>query len=366
MKMKKSFKRKVLTHLFVLLLLVFCVWGAIHLFLSSYNLCSSLVLENETRHSRSDHKELTLTLSPGSSLLEVSDALAKHGVIKSQLLFLAQGYLHDYYSSLQPGTYTFDNTLNNIQILEQLTPDMKPTSEPIRLTIPEGFTLTDIAEKVESLGICTKNEFIEATYTGVYPHPFLSKLPDDLSYKLEGYLFPDTYFVTQDSTPEEIITMMLNRFETIVMPYLPIIENNGYSIHDIVTIASIIENEARVDEERPIISGVIYNRLNANMKLQMCSTVQYILENRKQALTYDDLAIESPYNTYLCDALPIGPISSPGQASLLAAIEPSEHDYFFFVLKDSNAGTHVFSKTGAEHLNHKSTYQSSDDHNFLN
>ena len=364
MKMKHSYKRKCLNTLFVTLLLLGGIFTCLYVFSSSYNFYTSMILEQENALTTPPSKQLTLTIHPGGNLSEVATVLSKHGFIKNPLLFLAQGYVFNYYQQLQPGTYTLSDNLTPTQILDMLT--QTSTAEPqIHLTIPEGSTLLDIAQKVEALDICTKNEFIQASNALIYDFDFLYDIPDTIPYRLEGYLFPDTYFLTQNSTPEEIITMMLRRFDAIMSHYTSYLEDSPYTLHEVLTIASIIENEARVASERPLISGVIYNRLNHGMKLQMCSTVQYSLENRKSALTYEDLKTDSPYNTYKLDTLPIGPISCPGEAAIKAALSPSEHDYLYFVLKDPTSGTHAFSRTGSEHLANKQTYESLNDPNFV-
>jgi UPF0755 protein len=173
---------------------------------------------------------------------------------------------------------------------------------------------------------------------------------------MEGYLFPDTYHIGSRTTEEEIIKMMLKRFndELVKLDYVEKITLPGLSLHNAVTLASLVEREAREDSERPVIAGVIMNRLNRGMKLQIDATVLYALGGHKEKVYYKDLEVDSPYNTYLYYGLPPGPIAFPGEASLKAAIEPAITDYLYYVAKPD--GSHAFARTLAEHNNNKAKY----------
>ena len=163
---------------------------------------------------------------------------------------------------------------------------------------------------------------------------------------LEGYLFPSTYQVAPKADEEQIITTMLNQFDTVFTDeYKARAKKLGYTENQIIIIASIIEKEAQVDEDRPKIASVIYNRLDDGMNLQMCSTVQYILGKAKPVLSVADTKIDSPYNTYIHSGLPKGPICSPGEASIKAALYPAKTDYMYFVVSEKLDGSHNFSKS---------------------
>ena len=170
---------------------------------------------------------------------------------------------------------------------------------------------------------------------------------------MEGYLFPDTYEVPKKYGVEKMIKVMLSNFNQIAIEnkFTDRAEKIGFSLNEIIILASIIEKEAKFNDEKNKVSSVFYNRLKINMKLQSCATIQYILGEPKEGLDENDLKIDSPYNTYLYKGLPPGPICNPGLDSIIAALEPAEEDYLFFVLGDN--GRHIFSKTYQEHLKNK-------------
>ena len=173
---------------------------------------------------------------------------------------------------------------------------------------------------------------------------------------VEGFLFPDTYYITEQENPGNLVRVMVNRFEEVYRQETEASNVSGeYDVFDIVTVASIVEKEAFLDGEKPLIAGVIYNRLRKNMRLDCDVTIQYGLNKFGRRLTYADLASDSPYNTYIHRGLPPGPICNPGRASLRAALYPEQTDYLYFVSK--NNGTHHFSATLAEHNRAVRKYQ---------
>lgn len=218
--------------------------------------------------------------------------------------------------------------------------------EYIRLIIPEGYTVRQIADKLSQEG-WNGAKFLKECRNGRFDYPFLKKIPPDRPNRLEGYLFPDTYFVKKQMTEHQIIDMMLKRFNDVVVK-----EYNTHSaqisLDKAVIIASMIEKEARVDIDRPLIASVIYNRLNKGMKLQIDATVLYALGVQKDKITAQDLAVKSPYNTYYVKGLPIGPICNPGLKSFKAALRPAQTDYYYYVARGD--GTHAFSKNYDQHL----------------
>jgi UPF0755 protein len=218
-----------------------------------------------------------------------------------------------------------------------------------RFTIPEGFELRQIAERLESEGLVNKDEFYAAIDKSKFDYAFVKDIPNR-DNKLEGYLFPDTYDVFKNATEEEIINKMLNRFDQVFTEeYRQRAKELNMSYDQVITLASIIEREAKLDKERKIISAVFHNRLKKNIKLQSCATVQYLLKEQKEVLTYKDLEVDSPYNTYKYAGLPKGPIASPGAKSIEAALYPDKVDYLYFVANKD--GSHIFTKTYQEHLN---------------
>jgi UPF0755 protein len=214
------------------------------------------------------------------------------------------------------------------------------------LLVPEGYQLKQIEKVFVGAGICDADTFWDTVANARFDYPFLDGLEAG-EKRLEGYLFPDTYRIDRGMPAERVMNMMLRRFDEI---YQTMPENNtGLTENQIVILASIVENEIKLDEERPLAASVFLNRLRQGMKLESCATIQYHYDVKKPRLLYSDLEIESPYNTYKYPGLPPGPISSPGAASIQAVFEAPETDYLFFVAKNDGSGGHVFSRTLSEH-----------------
>ncbi|MPM88934.1 hypothetical protein SDC9_136038 [bioreactor metagenome] len=221
--------------------------------------------------------------------------------------------------------------------------------ETVRVTIPEGKELREIIDILAQANVCSADELWDAVKTHTYDYDFLKDLPDREN-RLEGYLFPDTYEFFTGSDADTVIKKFLNNFDSKwTDEFTQRAKELDMSIDQVVTLASIIEREAVGDSDRDVVSSVFHNRLNSKSMtlLQSCATVQYVLKERKAVLTYDDIKIDSPYNTYIYPGLPIGPIASPGLASIKAALYPASTDYYYFVV--SASGEHIFSKTLAEH-----------------
>ncbi len=296
-------------------------------------------------------KDVVVEIPSGSSTDIIANILEGKGLIKSKFVFKIIVKEENLDGKLKAGTFTLNNGMELEQIIHQLQIGSK--GENVKnFTIPEGYEIKDIAEKLEESGIANKDVFLELTsdvknFSDDYS--FLKKLPAGQS--LEGFLFPATYEIDTNESEREIIERMLSRFEQVYEEELKNeIEKSEFDLNQIVTLASIVEKEARVDKERPIISGVICNRLEKNMLLQVDATVQYALGERKERLYYKDLEVKSPYNTYIHKGLPPAPIASPGEESLKAALKPSNVDYLYYVLKKDGSGEHIFTKTYEEHL----------------
>jgi len=299
--------------------------------------------------------DVTVNIPEGSSTAEISDILYENELIGSTFYFRILAKLSGKDGTFHYGDYTFNTSMTEEEIMDiMMTEGFR--RETITFTVPEGYTNDQIARLMESEGICTSAEFLAAVSDASYGYDFVSQIPDR-NLKLQGYLFPDTYEVYADATPEQIVSTMLNQFDTVFKDeYYTRAEELGYTVDEIITIASIIEREVRVQGEQKLVSGVIYNRLNINMNLEMCSTVMYVLDKPQDRLLYSDLKIDSPYNTYMYGGLPIGPIANPGENAIIAALYPEETDYLFFVLKDPETGEHFFSRTLDEHNAAKNTY----------
>lgn len=215
-----------------------------------------------------------------------------------------------------------------------------PEPEQYKVTIPEGLTIKQTAEKVAALtgGTVTADEFNAAARAGDYDYAFLPVCDGNL----EGFLFPKTYRVTEEDSARDVVVMMLDQFgkETGALDWAWA-QEHGLTPYDVLIIASMVEKEAKMPEERPVIASVIYNRLRAGMKLQVDATVQYALGTWKPTLTYSDLEVDSPYNTYRINGLPPGPICNPGFESIRAALHPDQTDYLYYILT-SPEGRHSF------------------------
>ena len=220
-------------------------------------------------------------------------------------------------------------------------------NETVSVLIPEGFEAWQIADKLEAEGIADSEKFLKELDEGEFDFGFIK----DISRKenrLEGYLFPATYELFVGESEHDIICRMLAAFEARIVP---LYEQSGtkYSLDEIVTMASLVEREAANDSERDKVASVFYNRLEKGMTLGSCATVQYIIKERKDVLSNSDIKIKSDYNTYINKGLPVGPIASPGEASVRAALYPADTDYLYFAAR-ADGSENVFTRTNAEHL----------------
>lgn len=312
-------------------------------------------IANQPSEENRSVKEIKITIEKGSTTKDIAKLLEEKNLIPSGLLFELKSRYFKYDGKYKEGEFSLSTNMSEEEIMEILA-TQGIQAEGIRFTIPEGFTVEKIVERLENEKIVTEDEFMEAMKETQYDYPFFSKIPER-NNKLEGYLFPDTYEIRKGAEASEIISKMLNRFDEIIKPeYYKRAEELGYTMDEIIIIASIIEQEAKLNEERPKVAGVIYNRMNSDIQLQMCSTVMYALGKRKDRLLFKDLEVDSPYNTYLYGGLPVGPICNPGEASIKAALYPEEHDYYYFVLMNEETGEHVFTSTGEEHNAAKQEY----------
>lgn len=296
-------------------------------------------------------KNVNIEIPSGSSTTKITNILKENGLIKSKLVFRYKVKTEKLDGKLKAGKYVFNTGMNLEEILSKLSSGGKDENV-IKVTIPEGFELKQIAYRLDEIGLVDEKRFLELSkdidkFSDKYT--FLKEIPE--GYSLEGYLFPDTYEMNINASEEEVIETMLSKFEQFYESNLKKkVEESSLNLNEIITLASIVEREARVDKERSIIAGVIYNRLRIDMPLQVDATVQYALGERKEKLLYKDLKIESPYNTYLYKGLPPAPIASPGAESLIATVNPSDVDYLYYVLKNDGSGEHIFTKTYEEHL----------------
>lgn len=299
-------------------------------------------------------REIIIEIPEHFSCAGTGDVLFQKGLVRSPRLATLYARMHSLDQQIKPGRYLFNTGQSLPEIVRALVAG--PSDKGV-FTVPEGYTLSQLvallAEKgladEEKISACVRQPDAYAEYT------FLEGIPD--GQDLEGYLFPDTYQVGMMSGEEKIISMMLGRFamELKDLEYEQKALAMGLTLHEAVTIASMIEWEAKVDEERAIIAGVIFNRLRLGMPLQIDATVKYALGGQRTKIYLNDLEINSPYNTYQITGLPPGPINSPGRASLLAAVQPASTDYLYYVAKPD--GTHAFSTNLDDHNANMQKYQ---------
>jgi UPF0755 protein len=296
-------------------------------------------------------EEVSVFIPEGSTTAEIAGILRKADVISRESSFIGAVQARGVESKLQPGKYTLRTGMTDDEVIDALLAGQIQTEEGNKLTIPEGFTLEATAARVEEVCGIPADEFITEAHSAdkyLADYPFLEGVYDN---SLEGFLYPKTYIIPEGSGAEYVIRVLLDQFviETadLDMSYAA---SKNLTLYDLVIMGSMIEKETATFEEYELVSSVLYNRLHEGMPLQICSTVVYAmgLENYDgHPLLESDLLIESPYNTYLNDSLPAGPICSPRVETIVAAAHPAETDYLYYVLT-SEEGTHTFCATYEE------------------
>lgn len=288
------------------------------------------------------NNRIQLDIPRGSSVKEVGMLLENKGLIRNSNSFVWYIYLTGKQRQVKAGRYHLQPGMAFTRLIAEL---QKGRSIYHRVTIPEGLTQKEITDLLVRRGLVDEERFWEL----LHDREFLrAHLPEFNPRSAEGFLFPDTYDFADGASEEEILAVLFRRFRQV---WSAIVQENTVTFlspTELVTLASIIEREAKKAEERPVIAAVFLNRLRLGYPLQSCATVMYALGERRSRLLYEDLKIESPYNTYLYRGLPPGPISNPGRASLLASLRPAETDFLYFVARPD--GSHIFSRTYREHL----------------
>lgn len=301
-----------------------------------------------------DGENVEIHIEQGTSVSGIAHLLKEKGLIQYERAFTMKAGKLGYASELKYGTFMLHKGMSIDDILKTLA-NSENNQELVKVVIPEGYTVQMIAKRLEEKGVCSADDFLKAANTLDYDFEFLKgmTIPDGVDYALQGFLFPATYEWKKGTSAETVVKRMLKAFaDNVSEEELAKAKTLDKSIYEIITIASIVEREAKLDEERPTIAGVIYNRLDINMKLQMCPTVLYPLTKgmyNVNRVLYKDLTIDSPYNTYKNYGLPIGPIANPGLASIHAALNPEHHEYLFYHTDGTSDGKHIFTKTYEEH-----------------
>ncbi len=305
--------------------------------------------------------EVAFEIAPGATANQTVGELEAAGLLQNKELFVNYLRYHGLDSRLQAGRFTLDGSMTVPILADTIT---EGSAQDVALRFLEGMRLEEVAAYLQAVqpGRIDADEFLALTRRqrpfDLSRYPFLNSLPDGVS--LEGYLFPDTYTIAANETAAELLDQMLQNFDRQVTPAMRQAYGAlGLSLHEAVTIASVVQRETFTDEERPRIASVYVNRVQAGIPLQADPTVQYAIGYQadrdiwwKAPLSLNDLRIDHPYNTYMIPALPPGPIASPGIASLQAAAQPEQTDYLFFVLdcQSEPPGRHKFGRTYEEHL----------------
>jgi len=288
-----------------------------------------------------DERKVTVRIPLGFSAGRVGQTLAEHGVIHSAFGFRILARLTGKGTSLKPGAYELSPAMAPLAVLDKIA---RGDVSARWVTFPEGFTLSQMGERLAAAGCGRADRFMRLTrsfgssFRAGFSHPA----------NLEGYLFPDTYLLPLGASEEDVIKETLDCFERrVIGPLGAEISRSGMTLHEVITLASMIEREAKIPKDRLLISAVLRNRLRKGMLLECDATVLYALGRHKNRVFYRDLDVDSPYNTYIYPGLPPGPIANPGLESIKAALRPAKVDYLYYVA--AGDGSHIFSKSLEQH-----------------
>lgn len=301
----------------------------------------------------SGEETVIVEIPRGASEKTIAQVLKDNGVIRHELSFRLKMRTSPYRGQLNYGKYTLNKKMCLEDIIAAL---LKPSdlAKGVKLTIPEGFSAKMIAQRCEKLGLVNAEDFLNELKKGKFNYDFIKDIPKnkDVEYKLEGYLFPSTHMFGENADAHKIIDTLLGEFEkqyNKVRDLLP----DGMDMNEAIIRASLIEREAKLPTERSTISGVIQNRLDIDMRLQIDASVVYAISDGMydvERVLYKDLEVDSPYNTYKHSGLPAGAICNPGMESIRAAMEPEEHKYLYYHTDtQKNDGSHIFSETFSQH-----------------
>lgn len=299
-----------------------------------------------------DNTSISFQVKKGQTVKKIADNLEEKNLIKSPFSFYLYAKLNHLGENIIAGRFILNKTMNTPEILKNIS---DPARAEFIITIQEGLTIKDIDAKLVDLELIKSGEFLQAVknFNGWEYYSFLDKnIQEKLSLPLEGYLYPDTYFLNPDGfKPNDLIYLSLDNFEKKFSDLKKQLKR--HSVQEIITMASIIENEVKTSKDRKIVSGILWKRLENSWPLGADATLLYITDDRK--INSEDLAIDSPYNTRKNQGLPPGPISNPGISSIEAAMYPTESEYWFY-LTTLDTGEVIYSKTNEEHNANRKKY----------
>ncbi len=308
-----------------------------------------------------DSTAVLFSINPGETAATIAQRLQREDLIRDAQLFLYLARYRGVDAQLEAGEYELRPNMTMDEIVDTL---QHGRLREVMVTIPEGKRAEEVAELLEGQGLVDSEAFMALVESGAFAYDFLYGRPEGAATSLEGFLFPETYRVPADYDAAQILDLMLSTFGGRFSPEMrELAAEKGLTIHEAVTLASIVEREAVIPEERPTIASVYLNRLEQGMYLQSDPTVQYALGYQEDTGQWwkipmsleEDVQVDSPYNTYLYPGLPPGPICNPGLASLQAVLEPAETTYLFFFSRFD--GSHAFAETYEEHLRNQELYQ---------
>lgn len=306
-----------------------------------------------------ESKEITFEVKRGDAYSSIASRLKESNLIKSEFMYKLYVKLENP-TKLEVCVHNLNSNLNLSDLITKLSQKCNANPDSVRVTIPEGKNLEQVAEiisksvnksKSEIFSVWTSDKFVDEA---IAKYDFLTSdvKNNKVRYALEGYLFPSTYeLLNKDVSAEYIAYKMLDQMDKIYKKYLSDIKNSEYSFHKIMTMASLVEYEAILDEDRALVAGVFYNRVEAGDRFGSCATLGYAIDEWKITYTYSDMQVDSPYNTYKYSGFPPGPGGMPGEKSIIAAIKPTDTNYYYFMANvcDVNDSKTYFSVTLAEH-----------------
>lgn len=282
----------------------------------------------------SNAQERTFRIEPGEGLEKIASKLETEGFVRGDVFFSIYVYFRGEESNLKAGDYLLSSSMSIKEIADKL---INGEAEGLKITIIEGWDIKDIAQYLDNLNICSEQDFLEAAQSS------------------EGYLFPDTYYIISTMSALDLVSLMRTNFDKKVDENLRTeIERQGKTLSEIVTMASIIEKEVQTFEDKKIVSGILWKRIEAGMPLQSCATIAYITGKKSTKISIEETQIDSPYNTYKYAGLPVGPICNPSLESIESALYPQESPYWYHL--STPEGETIFSRTLQEHNIAKAKY----------
>jgi UPF0755 protein len=328
---------KIKKYLFITIISLFLLTAGIVIMLGAY--LTAPVLEHG--------EDRVFIIQKGMNLREISGMLEENGLIRSSMAFILRAKFKGNGHMVRAGEYILNPSMTPERIMEMF---VKGEVVAYNVTLPEGYTIEQIADVLSSYGLIGKGQFLQyVNQSGI------EKMYGFQGPGLEGYLYPDTYRFTRGLNEKAIVDTMIMRFREMTASLNDRIKESGMSLHEVVTLASIVEKETGNPDERPLIASVFFNRLSKKMRLDSDPTVIYGIKDFSGNITKRDLSTNNPYNTYVINGLPLGPIANPGIDSIRAVLYPAETDFLYFVSK--NNGSHQFSKSLAEHNRAVRIYQ---------